>query len=287
MVFLGVRPQNPQNATGISQLGRETFMAPVRWDSNGWPVVNEGKPITFDMPGLYDLARPKVWRDDFSGKLADKAYYTARTPYRSLYSLTERPGYLRLRGNAYTLSDRETPAALFRKQVDFDVVWSTEVDFHPTNDRHEAGATIYLSIHYHNEVAITQRDGKRVIVVRTRSGPKADLSEKFFDAPSRGTVQLFIRARRERYEFGFGFAGQDPKYVGEVESRWLQAHLEGWQTFTGSFFGVYSTGALLPILVPAVSERVEICVQEVSMIFRTLNMCRLSCYRVIKAQVGI
>lgn len=251
MVFLGTRPQAPQNSSGYNQLGRETFLAPVIWDKDGWPVVNGGNPITFEMPGLYDLARPKLWRDDFNGKLKDKGYYTARTPYKTFYSLDARPGYLRVRGNPYTLNDRETPAALFRKQVDLETVWSAELDFQPTNERHEAGATIYLSIHYHNEVALTLRNGTRVLVARTRSGPTAIVQETYVDAPGKGPVQLFIRASRDKYELGYSLNGQAPKYVAEVASRWLQAHLEGWQVFTGAFFGIYSTGALLPILVPA------------------------------------
>lgn len=125
-VFLATRPQNPTNGTGKNQLGRETFLSPMKW-VNDWPVVNGGKDIAFDMPGLSNLPRPKSWRDDFNGKLADKAYYTPRTPYKKFESLTARPGWLRLRGNPYTLSDRETPATLMRKQVDLNTVWSTEV----------------------------------------------------------------------------------------------------------------------------------------------------------------
>ena len=46
MVFLGIRPQGGYY---WHHLGRETFLAPVRWDAQGWPVVNEGKPIALEM----------------------------------------------------------------------------------------------------------------------------------------------------------------------------------------------------------------------------------------------
>lgn len=72
---------------------------------DGWPIVNGGNPITFEMPGLEDIPRPTTWKDDFEGPdLVDKAYYTPRTPYKAFHSLSERQGYLRLRGNPYTLS---------------------------------------------------------------------------------------------------------------------------------------------------------------------------------------
>jgi beta-xylosidase len=167
MVFLAMRPQNPQNTSGYNQLGRETFLAPVTWDG-GWPVVNGGRPITLEMPGLYDLARPKLWRDDFTHALADKGYYTQRTPYKPFTNMTARPGWLRLRGNPYTLSDRDTPAALFRKQVDLETVWSTALDFFPTSPRHEAGATIFLSIWYHNEIAVMTVSARHALFRRRR-----------------------------------------------------------------------------------------------------------------------
>lgn len=224
MVFLAARYQNPRNSSGHNQLGRETFLAPVHWDADGWPVVNNGDPIAFEMPGLYDLARPQLWRDDFTGHtLKDKGYYTARTPYKPFHSLDARPGWLRLRGNPYTLSDRETPAALFRKQVDLETVWSTELDFQPTAARHEAGATIYLSIWYHNEIAVTLHPNdtsRRVVVARTRSGPDVAVNETYRDIPESETVKLVIKAQREKYSLGYAVGGGEPEYIAEVESRW-------------------------------------------------------------------
>jgi beta-xylosidase len=259
MVFLGIRPQNPENSQGHQQLGRETFLAPVEW-IDGWPVVNGGNFITFDMPGLYDLARPEIWRDDFNGqKLLDKAYYTQRTPYKQFYSLTERHGYLRLRGNPYTLSDRETPAALFRKQVDLETTFSTVLDFQPTTSRQEAGITVFLSIHYHNDISIMLHPddtSKRVVVVQTRTGTDAALNKTYYDIPSNGPIGLFIDAKKDGYSLGYSVGDSDPVYVAHVENRWLQAWLQGWQNFVGTHFGVYATGNILSSLAPAVSRTV-------------------------------
>lgn len=49
-VFLGVRPRwkDGQQEAGLSQLGRETFLAPVQWE-NGWPIVNNRQPISLNM----------------------------------------------------------------------------------------------------------------------------------------------------------------------------------------------------------------------------------------------
>jgi len=222
MVFLAARPQNPQNSAGLNQLGRETFLAPVKW-VDGWPVVNDGNLITSDMPGLYNLKRPKVWRDEFDGKLKDKEYYTARTPTKPFHSLDARPGWLRIRGNVHSLSEKHTPAALLRKQVDLEVIWSTELDFQPTSSRHEAGVVVYLSPAFHDEIGVTRHpadETRRVVFARTASGENVTISTVYEDIPKQGTVKLFIRALRDKYELGYSVGQGDPKYIAGVENKW-------------------------------------------------------------------
>ncbi|KAI5798321.1 glycosyl hydrolase [Pyronema domesticum] len=259
IVFLATRPQNPRNSIGVAQLGRETFLAPVEWVDD-WPVVNGGVVITEEMQGLYDLQKPKVWRDEFrGGKLKDKAYYTPRTPYKVFHDFKARPAWLRLKGNAYTLADRETPAVLMRKQTEYEVVFSTELDFQPTDKKHEAGVTVFLSIHFHNTVAVMlhPETGKRCVVVRTRTGEDAAVKTGYYDIPEKGTVKLMIKAGRGGYELGFAAGGQKVRYVASVENKWLQTALKGWQNFVGTHFGVYATGNGWPMRVPAVSLYIQ------------------------------
>ena len=45
LVCLGVRPQGGR----FHHIGRETFLAPVAFNKEGWPVVNENRPIEFTM----------------------------------------------------------------------------------------------------------------------------------------------------------------------------------------------------------------------------------------------
>ncbi len=95
MVFLGIRPQGGYY---WHHLGRETFLAPVRWDAQGWPVVNEGKPIALDMhvQGLPAVrAAGDVPRSTTSTAPAlGPPWSFLRNPVRASYSTTERPGWL-------------------------------------------------------------------------------------------------------------------------------------------------------------------------------------------------
>ncbi|KAG8742352.1 hypothetical protein FRC10_001633 [Ceratobasidium sp. 414] len=246
-VFLGTRPQNPTNSSGRPQLGRETFLAPVHWTEDGWYTINDGKDITFNVPGLYDLTTPTTWKDrDFE----DKNYYTVRTPYKPFHTFPKSGG-LSLRGNVYTLNDRETPAAFFRKQSEVSTIFSTKLTFSPNSTRHEAGATIYLSIHYHNEIGITisPNSNKTAIFATTRSGELAVAKTTYVDLPDGvHSAQLFIKAEPSQYLFGYSVGSGAPNYIASVESKWLQAYLSGWQNFVGSHFGIYATSNGLPMI---------------------------------------
>ncbi|KDQ06841.1 glycoside hydrolase family 43 protein [Botryobasidium botryosum FD-172 SS1] len=246
VVFLATR-----NGTGFNQLGRETFLAPANWTDDGWLVVNNGQDITFEMPGLYDLARPTSWRDDFEGGFTDKRWYTTRTPYKKFHKFTEEG--LEIRGNVYTLDDRETPAAFFRKQEDLSVIWSSDVSFDPTSPRHEAGLTIFLSNWYHNEIGITLHPNttQRALVAKTRTGPEATLTTTYTEDIPDGAITLLIKAEPKTYSLGYALENQEPVWVTSLESRWLQAFVTGWQNFVGAHFGLYATGNQLPILQPA------------------------------------
>jgi beta-xylosidase len=56
-VFLGVRPVYENNERLGSPLGRETFLAPLEWNSDGWPVVNQRQPISVEGLSGVNLAR--------------------------------------------------------------------------------------------------------------------------------------------------------------------------------------------------------------------------------------
>ncbi|KAF8607491.1 hypothetical protein BDV93DRAFT_435080 [Ceratobasidium sp. AG-I] len=249
-VFLGTRPQSPTNSNGRPQLGRETFLAPVNWTKDGWYKINNGEDITFNMPGLYNLTTPKVWKDNFKGAFTDKNYYTVRTPYKAFHKFPSKGG-LSIRGNIYNLNDRETPAAFFRKQSEVSTVLSTKLTFSPTSTRHEAGLTIYLSIHYHNEVGVTinPNSNKTAVFATTRSGELATANTTYVDLPDgTGTARLFIKAGPSQYSFGYAVGTAAPTYIASVDSKWLQAYLSGWQNFVGSHFGVYASSNGLPML---------------------------------------
>lgn len=247
MVFLGIRPQGGYY---WHHLGRETFLAPVRWDAQGWPVVNEGKPIALDMQvrGLpaAPMPAPPV-RDDFDAPTLGRAWSFLRNPVEYNYSTTERPGWLTMHPGTLSL-DSETavsPTFVARRQQDLSARIATRVDFHPRNDGDEAGLVIYRSPHARYELGVRRHGETREVFVRQTVGGHVSTVTAWalIEMSNPGPLVLQIDAEPTRYRFSFGFpsrvyGAQAP--LGEAETRLLATEVTGG--FTGTVVGLYARG---------------------------------------------
>jgi xylan 1,4-beta-xylosidase len=242
MVCLGIRPQGGQ----FHHLGRETFLAPVTWTKDGWPVVN-GK-------GWIDpeLAAPKlpqeIWeqtpvRDEFDKTALALEWNYIRNPYEENYSLTERPGFLRLHGSAVTLSDQDSPTFIGRRQTDLSCRISTLLDFKPSKENEEAGLVIRGNDRCHVEIGITSRQGKRQVFFRNVVNSKP--VDPVYEDITEGSVTLSIKALPLAYEFSYQPSGGAGKSFGTVPTRDLSSERIGTASsmnFTGVYIGLYVTG---------------------------------------------
>lgn len=243
LVCLGVRPQGGR----FHHIGRETFLAPVAFDQEGWPVVNESKPIELTMPApkLPPYAWPKPpAKDDFKSNTLDWQWNYLRNPVASEYSLTERPGFLRLYGSQANMNSQDSPAFVGRRQEDFDCVVSTQVEFKPQGENEEAGLVVRGNDRHHYDIAVTLKDGKRQVLFRKIF--KGELVEpvKYTEIQD-GPVILTVKAAPLAYEFFCQSKGGKPVSLGAAPTRDLSVEAIGFDhgmCFTGVYFGMYATG---------------------------------------------
>ena len=106
VVFLAVRTYQ-----GRFHLGRETFLAPVTWTEDGWPVINEGQPIALEMdaplPPSHPWPEPPV-RDEFDAARPRPAVEFPPQPRSGVLVVDRAP---RLAASAGHSADAWTPAA--------------------------------------------------------------------------------------------------------------------------------------------------------------------------------
>jgi alpha-N-arabinofuranosidase len=235
LVCLGVRPEGYRH-----HLGRETFLAPVSWDEQGWPHVGQDGRIRVAMEG--PNLTPVTWqapveRDDFDGPQLGLQWNFLGNPRAESWSLTERPGALRLLGNAARLDDG---LAVFvgRRQEHFACEVATSLDFTPAIDGEEAGLTVWMNPQHHYDLFVTRAGGERRIVVRRRIGSLVAVVAS--EPIGGGPVTLAIRANRYSYTFACSVGDTAERMLATGETRYLSTEVAGG--FTGVYFALYATG---------------------------------------------
>ena len=238
LVCLGIRPQGGR----YHHLGRETFLAPVVWGEDGWPVVNGNGSIerVMDAPKLKEFVFDEPsGKDDFDGDAMGLEWNYLRNPYEENYSLSERPGYLRLKGTAVTMSDQDSPTFVGCRQTELNCSVSTKLDFKPTCENEEAGLVIRGNDQNHYEIGITLVAGVRKVFLRKVL--KGEMAEKivYADIPDGETI-LSIKASPLTYDFQCVTADGREISLGSALTRDLSSDTIGG--FTGVYIGLYATG---------------------------------------------
>ncbi|MBN1268315.1 MAG: glycoside hydrolase family 43 protein, partial [Kiritimatiellae bacterium] len=236
LVFLGVRPNWIWH-----HLGRETFLAPVMWDDNGWPLVGRHGMAALEMEAECLPRQP--WpqapaRDDFDASVLAPHWNFLRDPREGDWSLAERAGWLCLRGSAVGLDDVGSPAFVGRRQQHFDCRVAACLDFHPLVDGEEAGLVARMNEAHHYEIAVTLFNGERCAIVRRRIG---SLSAVVARRPiEEGVVIMAVEADRDEYRFLCGSEQEEPRLLARGETRYLSKEVAGG--FTGAYLAMYATG---------------------------------------------
>jgi len=232
-------------------LGRETFLAPLRWESDGFPLFGANGRICLEHESSLAL-RPnpsEPTRDDFSEPQLALCWNYLRNPRPELYSLSERPGFLRLRGSSDGLDDIASPAWVGRRQRHFTVRVAVSVEFRAATDREEAGLVVRMNERHHYEAFLTRRNGAPSVVLRRRIGSLRVEEACHTLSPEALRWMLVIDAHRDRYEFLHGPSEAELRPLGEGETRYLSTEVAGG--FTGVYFAMYSTGNGVPCKNPA------------------------------------
>ncbi|GIO35310.1 glycoside hydrolase 43 family protein [Paenibacillus antibioticophila] len=246
--FLGVRLVD----SGYSVLGRETFLAPVTWNDEGWPMIdnNEGT-VNLEMsvprlPGEQGetmSARAAVFegKDDFEGPELPYGWTFLRNPAKESWSLKERDGWLTLHGQSAGLNDVGQVAFAGRRQQHVQSEWSTLLEYGNIGDGEEAGLCARRDEDAHYEIFLRQVDGKKLVGVRlTERGVSRIVAEVRVDADR---VFFKIRASVADYSLLYSLDGQDWVLLGGGSARALSPEdFVNKMCFTGVVIGLYASG---------------------------------------------
>jgi len=244
MVFHGIRPSQFM----LHHLGRETMLAPVRWDDKGWPIVNEGRSICASMTAhkvrsscIGEECKWHNFRDDLNGRPLDPSWSFLRNPIPTDY--IHQPGIsgLGLKGTEISLDDPASPTFIGRRQQHFAISVEVTMIFDPADSLSRAGLSVFHTNEHHYDLTVMKKDGRKTVFLRKRVADII-LEMEHIILPERKDYILKIIASKYEYNFFIGIDGKEWRPVGSGRSQLLSTEVMG-HTFTGCFIGLFSQGA--------------------------------------------
>lgn len=236
MVLLAFRANGTHH-----HIGRETFLVPFDWSNAGWPVVYKGGTVELKMNVAtlpqYPFAK-NVKRDEFDSKDLNLNWNYIKNPDLLAYSLTERNGWLRLKGSAETFGGNGAFTFIGRRQTDLNFKATVKLDFNPSNENEEAGFSVYHRPEGHYDVFIHKINDKKMITLRYKLGSITH-NEKNINV-NEGPIQISVSGTKDFYSFAFSQNGGNQVELGKVETKFISSETLGG--FVGAFLVIYSSG---------------------------------------------
>ena len=242
-VFLACRPVKDN----FENLGRETFMLPVKWTGDGWPeICSKGEAVSrlVHRDGVKPQHREGDgdWMGngnfglhyDFDGEQLPMRFMTLRTSGADQYSLSKRPGWLTLREDTTDLCDKATPSAVFIRPHHHQYSCKTRMQYVAGSPTAQAGMTLFKDETHHLKLCATQ--GKLQLVRVTPEGATT-LAEQPLQ---QGEVDLRIESDGLQLTFSYSLdRGKQWQTLGEPQqAAFLSTRDAGG--FTGTMIGLFA-----------------------------------------------
>lgn len=247
MVHLAVRNVNQHH-----HLGRETFLLPVDWDEQGWPVINRNGVSYLDIyaiPPAPQKSMKSYGKYDFKS-LPGPEWNYIRNPLKQNYNFNTDEGLWELRGTALTLDDVANPTFIGVRQKDFNVVLTAKMKFIPGKDEEEAGITAFMTPEHYFSISMIRENGKNYIRSVMKFGLAKHVAEK--QAYPGEEVYLRISSEPESYSLFYSKDGNKWIFMGKNHSKLLSS--ETAITFTGTYLCMFATGNGMDSESPALFE---------------------------------
>jgi xylan 1,4-beta-xylosidase len=235
--FLGVRPY----ADDYYNIGRETFLLPVRWQ-DGWPIIlpkGDAVPLVAKAPKLPARPAPALptsgdfaYVDRFAGSRLSMQWVGIRTPKAPFYRVER--GELVITGGGQLGDLQQVPGFVGRRQQHANATVSVTVRYTPAKDGDRAGLAAVQSDQNHLFFGLTRSGGTRTLALYTREKGKEQLVAS---TPLRGTapVTLTLAIRGGKMRFDYRTGGQLRTLKHDLDGRFLSTHEAGG--FVGTLIG--------------------------------------------------
>lgn len=222
----------------LHNLGRETFLTPVTWSEEGWPIVGANGRTALDMegqlPGMVDL-KSEDFLDEFKSDKLGLDWNYVRNPIMPNYEL--QPGVMRLKGTEATLSDF-APTFIGIRQKEFNMSAKTLLSAGNIQMGTIAGITAFYNKEYYYGLCLTREKDeyyiKLINTVHNYTSEAVSIRIEPLDE-----IELEIVTGVQYYKFYY-IVNKERFYVGQAATAGLTTEGTMSMTFTGTYLGIYA-----------------------------------------------
>lgn len=238
------RPLLPKKA---SVLGRETALQKVEVNKEGWIRLKEGgryaEEYTEEPINTPQLNKQQsIGKDDFNEETLHPIYNTLREPFdQSWGSLTERKGYLRLRGRD-SLASTYDQSLVARRVTAFVYQGETKVEFETSDYRKMAGLVLFYDHRHYYYLRIYYSESLKSKCIGIMTSESHVLDELLDDrVPINSNQPVYLKAmvKYSKLQFYYSLDGDVYENIGPVlDASYLSDEHANIDKFTGTFIGV-------------------------------------------------
>jgi len=260
-VFLATRPYDDNNSYNI---GRETFLAPVKWTKDHWPVINpdyEEVQYRYPIPDLpkdkvrdFPKSGPFTISDEFKGKVLNPYWLFARVPHKKWYSLDKKGLHLNLQPE--TAGEKSNPSYIGRRQQHIKGEVLTEMAFLPERKGERAGLLLFQNETHHLFFGKSLNENGEQILGLYQSDARGVLNTvKEHEGNGNIDIELKVDFDGAIYQFHYKLSESEAWRTLAVfrEGEFLSTRVAGG--FVGVTMGPYATSTGLTSANKAVFER--------------------------------
>ena len=210
-------------------LGRETFLTPVEFDSEGWfRAGHNGTTVEqFEIQG--DFVQTEKKNYSFADK--DEWIYL-RNPDFSNYEISSEKFVLYGTENSL---DTQIPTFIGIRHKDFESTISCNAKL--SGDDSEAGLTVYMDENHHYDLAVKENNGKYTAVLRLNIGDAKYIRNSIELKNNNAVLEI------SSDNFVYCFKVIDGEYTydfGHAQTRYVSTEVACG--FTGVIYGLYAVG---------------------------------------------
>ena len=247
MVALGIRGDEQRR----SNMGRETFLAPVIWErepfewkqvKHEWPVVapetgriERSPPVPFEGTRQY---RDLGFFDDFRADELNLQWNFRRIPRQGTYSLQDEPGVLRLYASPEVIGERRRASLMGFRQTESDFAYVVSMRFSPIQSGVSAGLSfVQEDNNYLTFTLSREADSHLLTLALAAPGGAVQELERAQVHGYAAAILMRLVSKDSQYEFQYSLDGGS-NYIEFARTAATHVLSRG---YTGALLGIYAT----------------------------------------------